>query len=118
MPVRIRHAPGVFCEADRPVGRPASKTESRWCSMMTALAIVWGAVTVVLIVLLIYRGTLTMHEDDQLFLDSAEDHMQKEQVELIGKMERITPWVRVCGAGSAVLLVVMAGVYLAKNLTR
>ncbi|HMF90220.1 MAG TPA: hypothetical protein VKL40_06230 [Candidatus Angelobacter sp.] len=86
--------------------------------MMIALGIIWGVFTVVLVILLIYRGTLTMHEDDQLFLDSAEDHMQKEQVELIGKMERLTPWVRLCGAGSAVLLVVMAGVYLARNLTR
>lgn len=86
--------------------------------MMIALGIIWGVFTVVLVVLLIYRGTLTMHEDDQLFLDSAEDHMQKEQVELIGKMERLTPWVRVCGAGSAVMLVAMGVLYLAKNLTR
>jgi hypothetical protein len=81
--------------------------------MMTALLAVWAVLTLGLIVLLIYRGTLTMHEDDQLFLDSAEDHMQKEQAELIGKMERLTPWVRVCGAGSAVLAVVMLGLYVA-----
>ena len=80
---------------------------------MTALLAVWAVLTLGLIVLLIYRGTLTMHEDDQLFLDSAEDHMQKEQAELIGKMERLTPWVRVCGAGSAVLAVVMLGLYVA-----
>ncbi len=86
--------------------------------MMTALLVVWGVVTVALILLLIYRGTLTMHEDDQLFLDSAEDHMQKEQVELLGKMERLTPWVRICGASSAVLLVVMAGVYLFTHMTQ
>lgn len=85
---------------------------------MTALFVGWIALTVVLIVLLIYRGTLTMHEDDQLFLDSAEDHMQKEQAELLGKMDRLTPWVRLCGAGSAVLLVVMAGFYLFTHLTR
>ena len=85
--------------------------------MMTTLFVVWGVFTLVLVVLLIYRGTLTMHEDDQLFLDSAEDHMQKEQQELIAKMDRITPWVRVCGAGSALLLVVMAGVYLFRNVT-
>src|SRR5215472_4305159 len=108
----------ALCEADRQAGRPASKTESRWCSMMAALAVVWGALTLALIVLLIYRGTLTMHEDDQLFLDSAEDHMQKEQEELLGKMERLTPWVRICGAGSAVLLVVMAGVYLFTHMTQ
>ena len=80
---------------------------------MTALLAVWAVLTLGLIVLLIYRGTLTMHEDDQLFLDSAEDHMQKEQAELIGKMERLTPWVRVCGVGSAVLAVVMLGLYVA-----
>jgi hypothetical protein len=90
--------------------------------MLVALIIVWGVFTAVLIVLLIYRGTLTMHEDDQLFLDSAEDHMQKEQQELIGKMERLTPWVRFSGAGSAVLLAVWLGMYIvslirASNLT-
>ena len=86
--------------------------------MMVTLFIVWGVFTAVLVILLIYRGTLTMHEDDQLFLDSAEDHLQKEQMELIGRMERLTPWVRVCGAGSALLLVAIAGLYLAQNLTR
>jgi hypothetical protein len=86
-------------------------------TMMTTLLVVWGAFTLVLIVLLIYRGTLTMHEDDQLFLDSAEDHMQKEQQELIGKMEKLTPWVRICGAGSAVLIAIIGGLALYKNIT-
>jgi len=79
---------------------------------MTPLLILWAGLTVVLVVLLIYRSTLSMHEDDQLFLDSAEAHMAKEQEELIGKMERITPWLRVCGAGSAVLTVILAGMLL------
>jgi len=79
---------------------------------MTPLLIVWAGLTVVLIILLIYRSTLSMHEDDQLFLDSAEAHMAKEQEELIGKMQKITPWVRVCGAGSAALLVIIAGMKL------
>jgi hypothetical protein len=65
-----------------------------------------------LVVLLIYRSTLSMHEDDQLFLDNSEAHMAKEQEELIVKMNRITPWLRVCGAGSAVLTVIIAGMVL------
>lgn len=80
--------------------------------MMTPLLILWAGLTVILIVLLIYRSTLSMHEDDQLFLDSSEAHMAKEQEELLGKMNRITPWVRVCGAGSAVLTVIIAGLML------
>lgn len=86
--------------------------------MMPALFTLWGGLTLVLVVLLIYRGTLTMHEDDQLFLDSAEDHMQKEQQELLIKMDKITPWVRILGACSAVLIFVIAGISLYTNLTR
>jgi hypothetical protein len=85
---------------------------------MTALFVAWIAFTVVFVVLLIYRGTLTMHEDDQLFLDSAEDHMRKEQQELIGRMEKLTPWVRISGVGSALLIVVWAGIALYNNITR
>ena len=79
---------------------------------MTPLLIVWAGLTVILVGLLIYRSTLAMHEDDQLFLDSAEAHMAKEQEELIGRMNRITPWLRLCGAGSAVLAIVIAGMML------
>jgi len=85
---------------------------------MPALLSIWGGLTLVLVVLLIYRGTLTMHEDDQLFLDSAEDHMQKEQQELLHKMDKITPWVRILGACSALLIFVIAGISLYTNLTR
>jgi hypothetical protein len=35
------------------------------------LLIAWGIVTAILIILLIYRSTLTMKEDDQLFLDES-----------------------------------------------
>jgi hypothetical protein len=80
--------------------------------MMTPLLLLWAGLTVVLVVLLIYRSTLSMHEDDQLFLDSAEAHMAKEQEELILKMNRITPWLRVCGAGSVVLMVILGSMML------
>ena len=79
---------------------------------MTPLLIVWAGLTVILVGLLIYRSTLAMHEDDQLFLDSAAAHMAKEQEELQGRLNRITPWLRVCGAGSAVLALVIAGMML------
>ncbi|HKT52371.1 MAG TPA: hypothetical protein VJV96_18865 [Candidatus Angelobacter sp.] len=86
--------------------------------MMQALLILWGGLTLVLIVLLIYRGTLTMHEDDQLFLDSAEAHMEKEQQELIIQMNKITVWVRVLGTCSVVLIMLIGGIFLTTNLTR
>ncbi len=78
-------------------------------SLLQILAIVWGVVTGVLVILLIYRSTLTMHEDDQLFLDEAESHMQKEQTELLARMNKIQPFVRLFGAACGLLLLVMAG---------
>ena len=68
----------------------------------------WGVLTTVLIVLLIYRSTLTMHEDDQLFLDDSEAHMQKEQTELMSKVDRLGPPLRWLGAISGALLLVIA----------
>ena len=78
--------------------------------MMTALLSVWAGFTTILVFLLIYRSTLNMHEDDQLFLDEANAHLAKEQEELTVKLNRIQPWVRICGAGSGLLILVMAGI--------
>ena len=85
---------------------------------MTILLSVWGALTALLIVLLIYRSTLTMQEDDQLFLDEAESHMQLEQTELLNKMNRIQPMVRLLGACSGILIVVIAGLWIWTGITQ
>jgi hypothetical protein len=81
------------------------------------LLIAWGAFTLVLVLLLIYRATLSMQEDDQLFLDEAESHMQREQEELLGKLHKIQPYVRGFGAASGLLglLIVGLSVYYALN---
>ena len=42
------------------------------------IGIAWGVVTAILVILLIYRSTLTMHEDDQLFLDESQSAMEQE----------------------------------------
>ena len=84
---------------------------------LLGLLILWGILTTVLVVLLIYRGTLTMHEDDQLFLDEAESHMEKEQAEIMNKADRLGPIIRVFGAASGVLILVIAGVWFYQALT-
>jgi Tfp pilus assembly protein PilN len=78
---------------------------------LVALAILWGAITAVLIVLLIYRSTLTMQEDDQLYLSESESHMQKQQTEILTRVNKINPVVRLLGAGSALLFLVVAGMW-------
>jgi hypothetical protein len=81
------------------------------------LLIVWGVLTGVLIILLIYRSTLTMQEDDQLFLDESASAMAKEQMELMAKVNKINPLVKILGATSGVMILVIAGwaVYIGLN---
>ena len=55
-------------------------------STLYILAIIWAALTTILIVLLIIRGTLTNRESDQLFLDQAESHMEAEQVQIMKRV--------------------------------
>ena len=73
-------------------------------SMLEIIGSVFGIFAVGLIVLLIYKSTLTMHEDDQLFLDEANSHLQEEQTELLTKVNRLTIPVRIFSIGSGVFL--------------
>jgi len=85
-------------------------------SMLMWPLVVWGVLTGVLIILLIYRSTLTMQEDDQLFLGESESHMEKEQIEIMAKVNKITPVVKWMGAMSGVLLLVIAGLAVYQGL--
>ena len=66
-------------------------------SPMYMLVAAWGALTAVLIVVLIYKSTLTMHEDDSIMLNDPGSQMQKDQAEVLEKMRKLTPIVRVLG---------------------
>ena len=85
-------------------------------TILVWLMILWGLITVVLALLMIYRGTVTMHEDDQLFLDEAESHMQKEQTEVLKKLNWVNPLVRVFGGASGLLALVIIGLWLYQSL--
>src|ERR1700758_4595666 len=93
-------------------------TLPRW--LMTPIEIVgglFGLFAVGLIVLLIYRSTLTMHEDDQLFLDDANSHMQEEQTELLVKVNRLRVPVWVFSVGSGVFILILLGMWISQKLS-
>jgi hypothetical protein len=83
---------------------------------MFGLLIAWGILTGVLIVLLIYRSTLTMHEDDSIFLNETESQMHKDQMEVLVKMRKLTPIVKVLGALSGVMILIIAGLFIYQGL--
>jgi hypothetical protein len=77
---------------------------------------VWGVLTAVLVILLIYRSTLTMQEDDQLFLDDTKSQMELDQQELIAKVNKLNPFVKVLGAASGLMFLVIAGMFIYQGL--
>ena len=84
---------------------------------MEWLLIAWGVVTGVLLILLFYRSTLTRQEDDQLFIDEASSSRATEQSQLIAKVNKINPLVKLVGATSGLMILAIAGwaVYLGLN---
>jgi multisubunit Na+/H+ antiporter MnhB subunit len=86
---------------------------------MTPIEIVgglFGLFAVGLIVLMIYKSTLTMHEDDQLFLDDANSHLQEEQTELLTKVNKLTIPMRVFSIGSGVFLLAFLALLIYQKL--
>ena len=83
---------------------------------MTLVAVIFGVFAIGLIVLLIYKSTLTMHRDDQLFLDDTSSHMHEEQTELLAKVNRLTIPVRVFSIGSGVFLLVLVAMLIYQKL--
>lgn len=87
-------------------------------STLTNLLIIWGVLTAVLVILLIYRSTLAMREDDQLFLNDSESHMQIEQQQVIARLNKINLPVRILGGASGLLILVIAGLWIYEGLSR
>jgi hypothetical protein len=80
------------------------------------LLILWAVVTAVFLGLLLWRNLLESHEDDQLFIDPAEDHMAKEQRQLVGRINTLSRPILLTGILAAVLLVATAGLWLYQGL--
>jgi hypothetical protein len=80
--------------------------------VLTLLMISWGVVTVVLTILVIYRGTLSSREDDQIFIDASEQHHYQEQQAIIARMSRLTGPIIALAVISGALLLASASVWL------
>ena len=77
------------------------------------LLMIWGAITAVLVVLVIYGNALSTREDDEIYLNKTEESMMAdEQRTLIGKMARLARVITVLAIMSGVFLLASAGVWV------
>lgn len=77
------------------------------------LITVWAVLAVVFFGLLIYRGQLTRYEDEQLFLgESASKHSMDEHNQLIIRVQRLEPIVRIVGAAASLATAFAVGMYV------
>ena len=76
-----------------------------------ALLIIWAAIVACFLGLLAYKGQLTRYEEDQLFLSETVTHEQQLQTEIVRKVTKIQPFVRVFGVAAAVMTAGIVGIF-------
>ena len=74
--------------------------------------ILWAAFTTALLILLLYRNSLTRNEEDHLFLEPSGESNHHQQEVLLEKIHKVEPVVRIAGISTAVMTVAIAGFYL------
>ena len=90
--------------------------ESTLTGPVLYLLIAWGVVTTVFVILFIWRSVLSSHEDDQIFLDAAEEHMAREQRELVAKITALSRPLMISGVISGALLLIAGGLWVYEGL--
>ncbi len=80
--------------------------------IMPILWMVWAGLTIALLALLAYRGTLTRYEEDCLFLDDASKHQHDEQDKILEKVRKVQPAVRFFALGTCAMSAAILGLYI------
>lgn len=82
-------------------------------SGISILWIVWACLTAGTLALLLYRATLTLHEDDQLFLSDVAQNGHERQIQeaLIQRVQRLAPYVRTMTGATGLATAALVGIY-------
>jgi hypothetical protein len=84
---------------------------------MPVMLAIWGVVVAAFIFLMVYRGHLTQHETDQLFLSENTPEFEREEHESVLRRVRfIQPLCNGVGGVAALLTVTMVGIYVVRLL--
>ncbi len=81
-------------------------------NVLPFLWIVWAGLTTILLALLVYRGTLTRYEEDALFLDDSANQQKEEQEQILTKLRKVQPALRVMTVGACTMSAAILGLYV------
>ena len=85
---------------------------------LLAILILWGLVTLALIVVTVYRSVVGQDETDRLIVSRAESHLAVQQKAIIAKVSRLDGFVKSLAWASGALLVVCGVVWIWSSLVR
>jgi hypothetical protein len=87
-------------------------------SLLTGLIVAWAVFTTLLILLMIYRGIIGMHQENQLFLAESERGFEAESAAADARAARLTPYIRAASGLAIVFAVAVAAVFVTQTLAR
>jgi hypothetical protein len=77
------------------------------------LLTVWGVLTACFVGLLTYRGQLTRYENEQLFLLDQNPNGEIRQSEIVRRVQKIQPLVRLFAGAAGLLTAGIVGIWVA-----
>jgi len=80
--------------------------------MNSILLIVWAVLIVCFLALLVYRGQLSRYEDEQLFLTDEVTPEQEMQQNIVRRLEKLDPIVKIVGGAAGLATAFGVGMYV------
>ncbi len=82
------------------------------------LNLIWTVLAGLLLVVMVYRATLTQHETDQLFLNDEETDSSShvEHNRIVAQVKRLRPICQGLGGATIAMSVLIAGIYVSEVL--
>ena len=81
-------------------------------SPLEMVALLWGVVTALYLLLFLYRSIVGLHEEDTLYLSAGEAKMEAQQREVMKRIHKLDTYSRGIGFTALALTVVLAGMWV------
>ena len=81
-------------------------------SPIEIVAVIWGAVVILYLVLFFFRSLIGMKEEDTLYLSVGEERMAAEQREIMKRINRWDSYSQKLGYSALAMTVILAGMWI------